>query len=237
MSVLQGVRQVIRRLLGFEGRTKKRIYTADRETVSPLGSRDLAEYWIGAGVNYTRLWEAYRHGQGYIQKFESREVHLIEVKLANPPKYLPLFNQEVVVKSLKGLFHDLKRQNLTQVEYAEALPLFLYSIERGSGVFKFLGELRQLLMFGTVLGDEQIMAAHLGNRQRRIDFLRENFPSVTAEEAKRFVMAKTTYEMDEVLGHLFGEGISSIKISAEPVPHALAEKGDVRLIELKSPEK
>lgn len=184
-------------------------------------------------MDYRRLWGAYDAGSGYIAKYESMDVHLFVIEFAYPPKSLPLFDHEVVLKTLKGIFHDLKRENLNGEEYEIAGPLFLYSVERGSGIYKFFGELRQLLMFGTVLGDERIMDAHLKNKQKRINFLKKNFPAVDQETAERFLMAKTTYEMDEALERLIKKGIKSIKISAKPVLHTLDER-DVKLIEIKN---
>lgn len=224
---------LIRWLLGFFGDAG----VARRHSQGKFdgAARDaFAEYWIGKGVDYKRLWAIYDAGQGYIQKFKSqKEVYLIAIEFNYPSSQIPLFDHEAVFKTLKGLFHDLKQTNLSSTEYDEALPLFLYSVERGSGIYKFLGELRQLLMFGTILSDEKIMQAHLDVKQQRIDFLRANFPNVSAEEARRLVMAKTTIEMDEALNELMKGGVSSVKISAQPVPHTLFDKSDLPMIELK----
>lgn len=148
---------VILRLLGIRRRPERpvarRVSTRDRESVPQFTSQDIAEYWIGSGVDYRRLWWAYEAGyEGYVGKFKSRKVHLFIIEFRFPPNSLPLVDHEVVLKTLKGVFHDLKRINLSDDEYLRALPLFLYSVERGSGIYKFLGELRQLLMFGDGLG-------------------------------------------------------------------------------------
>ena len=86
------------------------------------------------------------------------------------------------------------------------------------------------------MGDEKIMDAHLENKQKRIDFLMKNFPSVDPETAQRFIMARTNYEMDEALEKLMKHGIVSIKVSEEPVPHIERNKNDARLIEIKNVE-
>jgi hypothetical protein len=81
------------------------------------------------------LWGAYEAGYGgYVGKFKSRKVHLFIIEFRFPPNSLPLVDHEVVLKTLKGVFHDLKRINLSEAEYLRALPLFLYSVERGSGI-------------------------------------------------------------------------------------------------------
>lgn len=218
-------------------RTTQRSRTTDRESVPQVTHEEIAEYWTGRGVNYRRLWASYDVGyDGYVGKYKSRDVHLFVVEFRFPPSYLPLVDHEAVLKTMKGLFHDLKKENLSPHEYDEALPLFLYSVNRGSGIYSFLGELRQLLMFGTVLGDEKIMDAHLENKQKRINFLMKNFPSVDPETAQRFIMARTNYEMDEALGKIMKHGIVSIKVSEEPVPHMETNKKDVRLIDIKNME-
>lgn len=228
------LRYLARWLQKFLNAIQKYLHSFDELSVRTGDA--FAEYWIGSDIDYKGLWKIYDAGQGYVQKFKTREVYLIAIELNYPPSQLPLFDHEVVFKTLKGLFHDLKEKNLSRAEYNEALPLFLYSVERGSGIYKFLGELRQLLMFGTVLSDEKIMQAHLEVKQQRIDFLRANFPEVSSEDARRLVMAKTTFEMDEALDELMKGGISSVKISAEPVPHTLLDKSNVPMIELKSRE-
>src|SRR4051794_35157744 len=106
------------------------------------------EYWIGENVDYDGIWSAYESGQGYIAKFQSMRVHLLRVSLQAQPREQPLFSFEAVHKTIKGYFHDLKKFCLTQDEYDAAGPLFIYQVSRSSGVWDFLGELRQILMLG-----------------------------------------------------------------------------------------
>jgi hypothetical protein len=147
-----------------------------------------------------------------------------------------LFDHEAVFKTLKGLFHDLKKENLSPEEYYIAGPMYLYSVERGSSVYKFLGGLRELLMHGLTLDDVKITKAHQQDIQGRIDFLKKNFREVDDEAARKYLTARTTYEMDEAFEKLMQRGIKSIKISAEPM-NGEVELRDIKMIELKTKPK
>src|SRR5437660_8359407 len=103
---------------------------------------EVSEYWIGKGVDYESLWAAYDGGQGYIQKYYNMTTHLLVIEFSSPEKSKPLFEHEAIFKTIKGYFHDFKKACLTYDDYATAGPLFFYSVERASGIYKFLGELR-----------------------------------------------------------------------------------------------
>lgn len=94
------------------------------------------EYWIGKDTNYEQLWNDYERGADvYRDKFKSMKVFLIKFKFKYPNKKLPLFNLEVIIKTIKGLYHDFKdpRNNfLSESEYNNEGPIFVYSIERNS---------------------------------------------------------------------------------------------------------
>jgi hypothetical protein len=138
-----------------------------------------------------------------------------------------------VYKTIKGLFHDLKKKNLEKWDYDHSTPLFLYSVERGSSIYKFFGELRQLIMFGVVLGDEKIMKARQDNIQKRINFIKKNFSGpLDGQDVTRYVTAHTTYEMDEALERQISKGIKSIKISEAPIRGRL-EDIEPTLVEFK----
>src|SRR5205809_6832387 len=95
------------------------------------------QYWIGEGLDYDAVWAAYESGSGYAQKFRSMRVHLLRITLREPPVELPLFNLEVVYRTTKGYFHELKKAYLTREEYERAGPLFVYRIDRSSGIWDF----------------------------------------------------------------------------------------------------
>jgi hypothetical protein len=116
-----------------------------------------AEYWIGKGINYDAVWGAYESGMAYKEKFRRMQVHLLRITIEAHPLDQPLFNFEAVFKTVKGYFHDLKKMCLTEEEYNASGPLFVYCVDRSSGVWDFLGDLRQLLMLGTSLADEKVI--------------------------------------------------------------------------------
>jgi hypothetical protein len=210
---------------------QRRIRTLDRAS-DALGLLNRDQYWIGARINYAEIWAAYESGLAYIDKFHSTPAHVLTIEFESAQSGDPLFDHEAVFKTLKGLFHDLKKENMSEKEYNASSPMFLYSVERGSSIYRFLGGLREMLMHGMTLSEEKIMKIHLDNTQRRIDFVRKNFRNVDEEAVRTFVMARTTYDMDAALEKLMTRGIKSVKISADPIqPHL--EIPAVRMIELK----
>lgn len=181
------------------------------------------EYWIGKDVDYEGIWKAYDSGRGYMDKYQSMEVHLIRITLSQQPAHLPLFNHEAVFKTFKGYFHDLKVHCLTPDEYSEAGPLFLYGVDRGSGIWEFLGELRQLILLGTTLADEKVIGQKLENMDKRLDLLRKHFGgSVATEDFKKFMAAKTPRQLEVALQRIIEQGIEKIEISQQ------AFKGDIK---------
>lgn len=184
------------------------------------------ECWIGEGVDYDKLWEAYENGKGYMQKYDSMRVHLIRIKLKEQPKHLPLFNFEVVFKTIKGYFHDMKHLCLSQDEYATAGPLFIYSVNRDSGIWDFLRELRQILMLGTTLADEKVIGQKIENMDKRIEFLKKHFGNaIFPEDFQRFMKAKSPRQLEKAFQKLIEQGIEKIEISKEPF------RGDIKQIE------
>lgn len=177
----------------------------------------MLEYWIGQDVDYDRLWDAYDQGKGYIDKYHSMSVHLIRIKFKQQPSDLPLFNFEAVFKTIKGYFHDLKSLCLSENEYMTAGPLFIYSVERGSGFWTFLGELRQLLLLGTTMADEKVIGQKIENMEKRIDFLQKHFgDAVQPDDFKMFMKARTPRQLEKAVQRLFEQGIESVEVSREP---------------------
>jgi hypothetical protein len=191
------------------------------------------EYWIGEGVDYDALWASYHGGLAYIDKLKTMRVHLLRIEFERYPDALPLFNHEVISKTLKGYFHDMKKACLSPAEYNVAGPLFLYSVERGSSKWDFLGELRQLLMLGTTLADEKVMGERLDNLDKRLSILRRHFGSVLTREAlQAFMDAKTPRQLDRAVHHLIEEGICSVQVSRAPFAGDI-EDTEQTLLELK----
>jgi len=177
----------------------------------------LYEYWIGKDINYEQIWRAYEEGKGYIDKYRSMRVHLIRIKLSYPASNLPLFNYEAILKTIKGYFHDLKHLCLSRDEYMSAGPLFLYSVERSSGLWSFLGELRQLVLFGTTLADEKLVGQRLSNIDKKIEILKKHFgDAVFTEDFQNFMQGSTPRQLEKAVQKLIKQGIEKIEISKEP---------------------
>jgi hypothetical protein len=176
------------------------------------------EYWIGRGVDYQAVWRSYEDGLGYISKFGGMRVHALRIELARFPRDLPLFNHEAVYKTIKGYFHDLKQQCLSPEEYDVAGPLFLYSVERASGIWTFLGELPQLLLLGTTLADGKVMGQSLENLDTKLSILRKHFDpaAVRTDAFKAFIRAKTPRELRFAVGRLIDQGMLKLSISVQP---------------------
>lgn len=176
------------------------------------------EYWIGKGIDLRKYWNAYRNGKGYMQKFTDMECYVLEITFETPPKHLPLFNLEPVYKTIKSYYHELKKDILSPNEYNSAGPLFIYEINRGSGIWTFLGELWYTLVLGTTLSEEKIKGQRLDNLEKKLRMLKEYFGDafVRPELFENFMRADTPIETQEALQNIFAERIQSLKISKQP---------------------
>ena len=96
------------------------------------------QYWMGKGLDLDRLWLDFDNGSGYERKVAASPLHLLRLTFTEHPVHLPLFDHEVVYKTVKGTFHDVKSECLHPEAYDAAAPIFLHRVERGSGVFEFL---------------------------------------------------------------------------------------------------
>lgn len=176
------------------------------------------QYWIGDGIDLHKYWTAYKDGQGYMQKFEDMKCYVFEITFETPAKQLPLFNLEPIYKTLKSYYHDLKKDILSRNEYNSAGPLFVYEINRGSGIWTFLGELWYTLVLGTTLSEEKIKGQRLDNLEKKLRILKEYFGegNVRPELFENFIKADTPIETQEALQNLFDEKIKTIRISKHP---------------------
>jgi hypothetical protein len=194
-----------------------------------------SEYWIGKGVDYESLWDAYESGDGYMQKFRPMRVHLMRITFREQPKQYPLFNFEAVYKTIKGYFHDLKKSCLTSEEYAVAGPLFIYRVGRSSGVWEFLGELRQILMLGTSLADGKVMGEKLSNLDRKVEFMRKHFGDAgRPEDFEIFMRATTPRQLDRAVRKLIEQGVLKVEVSSKPFTGEI-QITEATLIDLKNP--
>lgn len=181
------------------------------------------EYWIGKDINLKQLWSDYEEGFGYMDKYRTMRVHLIQFTFENPPIHLPLFNLEVVLKTMKAYFHEMKILSLSHEEYNEAGPLFVYEINRGSAIWSFLASLRHLILFGTTLADEQLKNLILDNQlkgleilDKKIEVLKKHFGnSVDSRDFRNFLSAHKSEDLQVAINKLLSQGIKKVEISKE----------------------
>ena len=177
------------------------------------------EYWIGLDVNVKQIWRDYEAGLelGYDQKFYERTCHLLEIEFDVPVEY-PIFASEAIFKTTKRYFHDLKRACLTPRDYDLAAPLYFYGVERGSAIWQWLGELRQLILFGTTLGDEKVVGQTLDNIDKKLSILSKYFgSSVNRKDFDAFMIAKTAPDIEAAVRKMLKQQIKRVSISKEPV--------------------
>jgi hypothetical protein len=176
-----------------------------------------SEYWIGEEIQYESLWKAYESGFAYIDKFRSMRVHLLRVELTQFPVDLPLFNHEAVYKTIQGYFHDFKRACLTHEEYDRAGPLFLYSVNRASGVWNFLGELPLILLFAMTLGAGKVIGETLSDVEAKLRIVQQFFPdTLDLVELQRFMEAETPAAVHSAVQKLLAQGIKQLGVSQKP---------------------
>jgi len=153
-------------------------------------------------------------------------VHLLRITFREQPQQYPLFNFEAVYKTVKGYFHDLKKFCMTSDEYDTAGPLFIYQVGRSSGVWDFLGELRQILMLGTSLADEKVIGEKLNNLDKRLEFVRKHFgDAVSPEDFEMFMRARTPRHLERAVRKLIEQGVQKVEVSGKPF------EGDIQITE------
>jgi hypothetical protein len=189
-------------------------------------------YWIGQGLDVAQAWNDYEEGRGYEQKFRQVPCHLLEIEF-DVPVYDPIFAFEAIFKTTKRYFHDLKQLCLTPSEYDEAGPLYFYGVDRGSAIWQWLGELRQLILFGTTLGDEKVVGQTLDNLDKKLSILHKYFGSgVNPKHFDAFMRAKAAPEIEMAARKMLKQQIRRISVSKRPVKE-LPPGGPFDLVDLK----
>lgn len=182
------------------------------------------EYWIGKDINLKNIWADYEEGLGYVEKYKAMEVYLIQFTFNNPASDLPLFNLEVLLKTFKAYFHEVKLLSLSPSEYNEAGPLFTYEINRGSAIWTFLGGLRHLVLFGTTIADEQVKNLMLDNTKKELEILDKKLEllqkyfggAVDVKDFKKFMDARKPEDLNTAISKLQSFGIKKVEISQKP---------------------
>jgi hypothetical protein len=180
------------------------------------------EYWTGKGIDFDSLWEDYDGGGGYIAKVESSELYLLRLTFSAHPKSLPLFDHEAIYKSVKGSFHDIKRECLSPHDYDSAAPIFLYRIDRGSAVYEFLAEIKPLFPYIAAVAAAGMWYRGAIRKDQDYDetcwkFIKEQFPRATDEDYAAYIKASTTWGRRKVLQRLIRLGLHRVEMSKYPV--------------------
>lgn len=194
------------------------------------------QYWMGKGLNLDVLWRDFDSGSGYMQKVSVSQLHLLRLTFAGHPIHLPLFDHEVVFKTVKGTFHDVKSECLTQQAYDDAAPIFLHRVDRGSGVFEFLAQLDPLMTWVVALGAAAMwyrtsLAADQELDEKRLAFIRKEFPTASLSDVQAYMKAWTTFSRRRVLERLIGQNLQRVEVSKTPYsPPALPTMVDMKVV-------
>ena len=178
----------------------------------------LEEYWIGKGIELDQVWLDYEQGKGYEDKYQSMKVHLLQLSFGQYEPDSPLFNLEAVLKTTKAVFHNLKKNCLSPLEYEKFGPLFVYDISRGSERWRFLAEIKPGLLFAISLWNQirKGTARHKADQITLIDELKRRFPNASIEDLLSYANALPGNEEKLALKKLYGQGLKSIQVSAKP---------------------
>jgi hypothetical protein len=210
------------------------------------------EYWIGKDIDFKQIWDDFDEGKaGYISKYQSMDLHLMEITFDNPDKKFALFSHEAVYKTIKGYYHELKHLLLSDYDYQQSGPIFLYEIGRGSAQWSFVGELKQLiyfaisllkpirdqLWFGTTLSDEELKKGILDNVDKKlsiIERLQKIFPDLdfSVEEFKKIIEARKNKDLvAAIIKMIENDKLRSIKISKDQF-HGDSKENKDKLIDI-----
>jgi len=180
---------------------------------------DFYEYWIGRDIDLENIWEIFDEGKGYIEKYKAREAYMLRLHFDGYSSDLPLFDHEAILKTIKGLFHDLKKECLTESEYDHFGPIFLYDVNRGSSILTFLAELKPLVMFALGLAAailwkwEELEGKNLDNLSKKIDIIKKLYPHASDLDVQNFIKALTFIGRNKVIERLAQQGLKKIEVS------------------------
>lgn len=125
----------------------------------------------------------------------------------------------------------MKQLCLSPREYDEAAPLYFYGVGRGSAIWQWLGELRQLILFGTTLGDEMVVGQTLDNLDKKLSILSKYFgPDVNPKDFDALMRAKAAPDIEAAVRKTLRQKIKSEHLHA---PGSGTEPGEPSLVDIK----
>lgn len=180
------------------------------------------QYWIGKGVDAESAWEDFDNGSGYIDKVSTSQLHLLRLTFGHPTLRSPLFNHEAIFKTIKATFHDVKLECYPPHRYDELAPIFLYRINRGSGIYEFLAQIDPTLTWIAALGGAAIAYRTMLTKdqefdEKRFKFIQDNFPDARPEDKIAYLKAWTTFSRRQVLLRLLEQDLKKVEVSQSPV--------------------
>lgn len=178
----------------------------------------IENYWLGKDIDLDSLWRDFDAGSGYIQKVTHSSLHLLRLTFYGHPVKLPLFDHEVLFKTVKGTFHDVKAECLSPETYDRAAPIFLHRVDRGSGIFEFLAQFDPLITWVVALGAaarwyQNLQAADHDLDEKRLAFIRSNFPDASTADTQAYMKAWTTFGRRRVLQRLISQNLGRVEVS------------------------
>ena len=112
----------------------------------------------------------------------------------------------------------MKAECLTSAAYDRAAPIFLHRVDRGSGIFEFLAQFDPLMTWVVALGAaanwyRKSLATDQEFDEKRLAFVKANFPTASASEVQAYMKAWTTFGRRRVLHRLIGEHLERVEVS------------------------
>jgi hypothetical protein len=187
-------------------------------------------YWMGKDLDLDSLWRDFDNGSGYVKKVSSSSLHLLRLTFEDHPLRLPVFDLEVLYKTVKGTFHDVKAECMKPSEYERAAPIFLHRLDRSSGIFEFLAQFDPLMTWVVALGAavawyQKSLTADHELDEKRLAFIRTNFPNASTSDIQAYMKAWTTFSRRRVLQRLISQHLGRVEVSR--MPHNPPAKPDM----------
>ena len=182
---------------------------------------DYQEYWIGRNVDLDRLWRSYSEGLSYTNKYDPSNYFELKFHFSKYDKDDPLFNFEVIQKSLKGIYHEIKQECLTPREYVDAGPLYIQQVERGSEIWTLLVEQIPGLLYlfgflGAIKGYVEYDQANISSIDTKLKIIDDHFPNASEQNKSRFLKAWNFYQRNRAIQKLVDEGLTKLEMSDKP---------------------
>jgi uncharacterized protein (DUF433 family) len=176
----------------------------------------ISQYWIGKDLPLGDLWQAYQGGIDYLEKFNHIEAHFLEISFSESAEGTPFGSFEVVYKTIKSYFHQIK-QTCFQNEYSDLAPLYFYSAFRHPTRYLFLGQINPLLIMAISLIEKKFIGDSFSDTKQILEFVRINFPEALVEDKLNQFQASRGNHIDkDYFEKLINLGLSGVKVTKKP---------------------